>query len=311
MKTRKIILLAACGILLAVCIVQGVMNSKGSSKKFELTERADELILTYPDETFSIIAESDATEAEPDKIKWLVGDKRYVANYNAVEAMVDAISNINVMDKVASANNEAVKIQYGLSSDKVLKVEAKKAGNVIRTVYIGKDSTALSQCYITLDGKNDVYLAGGNVGGELRKTVFELRTRGAYVVDRDTIKAVTITNADGESFTVTRTIADGYSDWSIDIPDVTLDTYKVENWFTDLALVSTPEWHDDADLTGEKVVTAVIDTSDKKITVEVYESETDDPERPLYFAFCSETPFQFELADYTVQKFLKSYDDLI
>lgn len=298
MKTRKIVLLIACAALLLICILQSVLKNTGKTKTFDLKETPDEIVITTPAENFKIVRENDA---------WVVGEKKYPANENSVQDIVDSLSSIRVLESVTSASSETVISQYGLNEGKVVTVEAKKDGKTLRTVKVGKDSTAGSQSYITVDGGKEIYLATGNLGGTMNTKVETLRSRVVYSLPKDSIQSVSLSSADGTEFTLSRTgTAEDFA-WYINQPDVSVSADKAKSWFDGLTTASTPQWHDDFVLKGKKLSSATIKTEDKTITLDLYETED---EQSVYFGKCSETPYQFELASYTAQKFQKTVQDL-
>lgn len=299
MKPRKIILLIACAALLGVCIMQGVLKNSGKTKTYSINEEPDKLVIKTPAET--IVLEKAGTE-------WLVGEKKYTANQNSVENIISAVSSIRILDKVASASNENIISQYELNEGKATVVEISKDEKILRTITVGKDSTAGSQSYITVDGGKEIYLATGNLSGVLDTTVDYLRTRSVYLIDKNAIESVTINSVESDSFSITRT---GFGEnlvWSINQPDVVVKADAAAEWFNSLAAISTPQWHDDFDLTGKKICDVEIIAGDKIITLSLSESE--DEENPVFFGTCSETPYQFELASYSMQKFEKTLQDL-
>lgn len=304
MKTRKLVLLIACAVLLVVCILQGVLKGSDKVKTYDIKDTPDQLVITTPEESYTIVFENDTC---------YVGDKKYPANETAVDTMVEALTSIKVLDKVASANTEAAMVRYELNEGKAITAVAKKGGKILRTVIIGKDSTAGSQSYILLDGGKDVYLATGNLRSSLNKTVKELRGRGVLNLDKNDISAVTVRTADGNTdFTVSRVGSGEDTSWLINQPDVLVDGNKAADWFGTVATLVTPVWHDDADLKGNELLHAEIRLSSKTVTLDIFEipAATED-EKPVYFGFSSETPYQFELAAYSVQKFQKTVADLI
>lgn len=304
MKTRKLVLLIACAVLLVVCILQGVLKGSDKVKTYDIKETPDQLVVTTSDESYKIVNEDGS---------WFVGDKKYPANDVSVDSMVEAISSIKVLDKVAVANNDSVVSRYELNDGKSITVVAKRGDKVLRTVVIGKDSTAGSQSYILIDGGKDVYLATGNLKGSLNKSVKELRSRGVLNLDKNDISSVTVRTADGKTdFTVSRVGSGEETSWLINQPDVIVDGQKAADWFNTVATLTTPTWHDDADLKGNELLHAEIRLSSKTVTVDIFEIPADTSDgKTTYYGFSSETPYQFELAAYAVQKFQKTVADLI
>lgn len=303
MKTRKLILLIADAVLLIALVLQFVLKAGDKVHTFELKDEPDTIAVTTPTESFSFVKENG---------NWFVGDKKYPVNESNVQNIVDALMEVKVLDKVAVANNEAVAARYELSDGKNIKVVASKDGKVVRTLNLGKASTASSQSYITVDESKDIYLAGGNIKNTFDRDLSYFRTRAVYQLDKNSISAVTMTTPDGNTWTVSRNGSGENIAWTINVPDVLVDSSKATEWFNGLANISTPVWHDDADLTGNNIVKCEINTGSKIVTMDIYEipAATED-DKPLYYGFSSETPYQFELANYSVQKFQKTVADII
>ena len=99
MKTRKLVLLIADGLLLIALILQILLASGDKVKIYELKDQPDEISITSPDESFTLVKEDG---------HWFVGEKKYPANDDYVEHLLDSLTSVKVMDKVAIANNEKV-----------------------------------------------------------------------------------------------------------------------------------------------------------------------------------------------------------
>lgn len=165
MKTRKLSLLIACAVLLVVCVVQGIVKSNDKVKYFTLKDSPEKITIQTPSETVFLTKEGES---------WFVGTENFPAKEYEVDQIVEAISSVKALDKVASKNEKSI-VQYELGEGKTIIVTAVKKGKIVRMVEIGKDATTSSQCYITVDGKNDIYLAGGNLKRVFNKTEEDLK----------------------------------------------------------------------------------------------------------------------------------------
>lgn len=303
MKTRKLVLLIADILLLVALILQCAVKPGDKVKTFNLKDTPDEIVFTTPTENYSFVKENDV---------WLAGEKKYPTNDNYVKNVIDSLTSIKVLDKVAEASSDVVLNKYEMTEGKNIIVVAKKDGKVLRTLNIGKQATTGSQNYIMIDDSKDIYLASGGLRSALDRDLNYFRTRIVYSLKKDEISSVNLKYPDGKSWTVSRTgVGDDFS-WVINVPDVLVDSTKAANWFNDLATVSTPVWHDDADLQGNQIVTAEITCGSKVVTMQIFEiPAATEEDKPLYYGYSSETPYQFELASYTVNKFRKNLDDII
>ncbi|MCR4742135.1 MAG: DUF4340 domain-containing protein [Treponema sp.] len=302
MKTRKLILLIADGLLLIALIMQLLLASGDKVKVYELKEEPDEISITSPDESFTLVKEND---------HWFVGEKKYPANDDYVESLLDSLKSVKVMDKVASANNDLTISRYELNEGKNILVTAKKEGNTLRTLNIGKESTAGSQAYITVDGGKDIYLAGGSLSSTFGKDLSYFRSRNVYSLDKEQITSVSITPENGKAWTLSKTGSGENLSWYTNVPDLVIDAGKAADWVKGLASINTPVWHDDADLSGNKILTAEISCGNSSTSLEIYEipAKTEE-DKTVYYGFSSASPYQFELAAYAVERFKKNAEDL-
>ena len=158
MWTRKIILLSAIAVLLAVYICQLALG--GKNKMLILEEPVDSVTITNGDVKLSISKDGE---------NWFVeenGKGKLPCQLNRANGIVNAINEIKVLGSVASGS-DADKERYGL--DHGIYVEAYVGEKLLRTLSVGKNTATGSQCYATIDGKNAVNL----VQGALRST-FEI-----------------------------------------------------------------------------------------------------------------------------------------
>ena len=153
MKIRKLILLIADAILLAVLIVNFAVSSKSSIKTFEIKDEINSIVITKADGEILLTKNGD---------EWFVGSENLLADEYSVENLIDAISSIKVLDKVASLNEYTTET-YEFTEKNVITVTAKKNDKLLRKIQIGKNSSVYSQSFITLDDKNDIYLATGSL----------------------------------------------------------------------------------------------------------------------------------------------------
>lgn len=304
MKARKLTLLIACAALLVVCILQAVLKNSDKVKVFEMKDVPDELVITTPEETYTISKIND---------DWVIGEKKYPANASYVESAIDALKSFNGLDKVASTNNEVARAKYDLSDAKKISVVAKKSGKVIRSLEIGKNSTASSQSYVSVDGSHDIYLASGGLRNEFNQKLDYFRSKVVVNLSKNDISSISIASEDREAWTVSRTGQGENVSWVVSRPDVLVDATKATEWFNGFSTISTPIWHEEnEDLGGTKLLSAVITEGSKKITMDIFEiPAAAEGGNPVYYGKSNATPYTFELAAYTVQRFQKNVEDLL
>ncbi len=153
MKTRKLILIIADAVLLGVLIINLIISSKSSIKNFEIKEDFNSILISKADGEISLTKDGE---------EWFVGNEKLPAENYSVENIVDAVSSIKVLDKVASLS-EYTKETYEFTDNNAITVLVKNDDKVLRKIVLGKKSTVYSQTFITLDDKNDIYLSTGSL----------------------------------------------------------------------------------------------------------------------------------------------------
>lgn len=93
MKTRKLVLIVADVVLLAVCLVQFILSARDTTKYFTFKDEPDSLEILTPQETISLYKEGE---------DWFIGEKKYPASMSMVDSYISAIKNIRALDKVGS-----------------------------------------------------------------------------------------------------------------------------------------------------------------------------------------------------------------
>ena len=306
MKTRKLVLIIADVILLAVCILQGILAKGDGVKYFRVTETPDEYTIVTPAESIHLVYENE---------KWMMNGKCPVME-STVSNFTDSVESIRALDKVASSN-EVTNTKYELIDGKKISVEVKKAGKVLRTLEIGKDATSGSQNYITVDGGKEIYLAAGNLRTIFDKTISGLRDRYVWGVDKTELNSVSITDEKGNTWSVSRMGSGDDVAWNIsgaETEGLELDLEKTVYWFETLAIMTSASWYPDettaASLGGVLTAKAKIGYGFKTISLEIYKLETAEGENAKYYGTSSETPYIFEIPDYQVSKYLKKPAEL-
>lgn len=302
MTKRKLILIIADALLLAVFIIQCILHAGDSAKMFELKDAPTAITITGEKGNIELVKENGI---------WVIGDKKYAANESSVDELIETLSNIRALDKVGTAS-EAQLNRYELTDGKKITVTAKKDGKEIRKLEIGKDATATSQGYITVDGGKDIYLASGSLKQAFNKSVDELRSKVLWNLDKAEITSVSFEPVNGATWTLSRMGSADDVVWNLSGADVDVDADKATTYFESLSNISVPVWHAEGEsLGGNKIFTAKVVSAFKTLSVDVYEvPAATEEDKPLYWGTSSETPYTFELAAYTVNKFRKDVNTL-
>lgn len=303
MKTRKIILIAADVLLLAVCIFQWISAAKDNVKTFTFKEEPDELIIEKADGNFTLTKQGDS---------WVIGDKKYPANEGTVDSMVSSVEEIRALDKMGKVNNEVISARYDLTETKSIKVTVNAAGKTVRKITIGKESSTGTQCYATVDDGDDIYLIADNLLNTFNKSVDDIRSKTVYQVNKEVISSVATTDKDGNTWTLSCSGSAEDLTWSISGAEVDVDSGAADTWFKSLASLTTTKWYDEGDrLAGEKDNTIKIIAGNKTVTLDLFRiPAAGEAEKDSYYAKCSESPYYFEVPSYTVQKYQKTPADI-
>ena len=196
MKTRKLVLIIADVLLLAVCIIQLALSARDTTKYFTLKDGPDSLEIITPAETISLVKEGE---------DWVIGDKKYPASISMIDSYLDAIKNIRALDKVGSITSGNNAEKYELTDGKKITVTAKLGDKVLRTVEIGKTAVSSSQCYATVDGGKDIYLVSGGINDTFDTSIAATRTTIVLNLEPSEITTVAITDyATDKSWAVSR-----------------------------------------------------------------------------------------------------------
>ena len=297
MSKRKIILLTACVLLLGIYIAQLASSLRSSVKNKTLGADPDKLIIENASAVIELAKSDDG---------WTVGERRYKADTNAADALVNAVKNIRVLDTVAQAGSDAVDERYEIDKTNAIVVKAYKGNELVRTLTIGKASSTGSQSYLTLDGKKDIYLVSGTLRDTFKKDVAALRSKSVYTVDSNDLTAV----SESMGSTVLSIVKSGDpAAWTASGGAASVDAEKAASWAASLAVLNADSWlDDDFILPAANESVTVITAGDKAITVSVYKEG--DGEEAKYYGTCSETPYKFSLSRYSAGKYLKTAADM-
>ena len=306
MKTRKLVLIIADVLLLAVCIIQLALGARDTTKYFNLKEKPDSMEIVTPTETISLYKQGD---------DWFIGEKKYPASASMVDSYIDAVSNIRALDKVGSISSASDSDKYELTDGKKITVTAKLGDKVLRTVEIGKTAVSSSQCYATIDSAKDIYLVSGGINDTFDTSVAAARTTIVLNLEASDITNVAIKDvAADKSWSVSRMGSGDDLAWNVSGAEegYELDSGAAAIWLNSFASLTTRDWYaEDAVLEGTKTVTAKITCAYKDITVEFYAlPKANENDLQQYYGTCSETPYRFKVNESTVKNYLKSLEEL-
>lgn len=299
MKTRKMILLASCGILLLVCIFQAVMNAKSPVKNLVIKDSPD----------FVEISNANGKiELSLDGSSWYVGHDNFQAEKSLIDNIVKTIKEVKVLDTVGKLKSDDFNARYDLNDDKAMTVTAKKGDKVIRTLKVGKASSTGSQSYVTVDGGKDIYLVSGNYQTVYNKDENALKTKTVYnVVSSNIIGAKLTYNGETVEFSKDTT-PNAPKVWNYVDSEKTCADDKVSSWITQISICTATEWVDDAKILPKtRVANLNVKTATEEITLEIFSEKDGDATK--YICSSNKTPHRFEIAETAVAKYQKGAKD--
>ena len=308
MKTRKLVLIIADVLLLAVCVIQLILSARDTTKYFTFKEEPDSIQIVTPTEKIELYKEGD---------DWFIGDKKYPASISVVDSYIDSISNIRALDKVGSISSGNWAEKYELTEGKKTVVTAKLGGKVLRTLELGKTAVSASQSYCCIDGGKDIYLISGSVNDIFDTSVAATRTTIVLNLNAADITQVSVTDCETDkTWSVSRMGSGDDIAWNASGDGsengIELDTEAAANWLNSFASLSTRDWYaDDAVLEGSKAVSAKITCAFKTISVEFFAlPKENEKDLQQYYGVCSETPYLFKVNESSVKQYLKTLSEL-
>ena len=306
MKTRKLVLIIADVLLLAVCIVQLALSARDTTKYFTFKEDPDSIEIVTPAEKILLYKEGE---------DWVIGDKKYPASLSMVDSYIDAIKNIRALDKVGSLSSDVSADKYELTDGKKTLVTAKLGDKVLRTIEIGKTAVSSTQCYATIDGGKDIYLVSGGINDTFDTSIAAARTTIVLNLESSEITTVTMTDYETDkTWSVSRMGSGSDIAWNVSGAEegYELDTLAAANWLNSFASLSTRDWYaDDFVPEGTKRLTAKITCAYKDITVEFFAiPKANENDLQQYYGTCSNTPYLFKVDEKTVNQYLKTLEEM-
>lgn len=163
--TRKIILLSAIAVLLAVYILQLAVGGRNKVKVLTTEEPIDYVMIDNNGAKLSIRKNGD---------RWYVGDEKFPCHESRANGIVNAISEVKVLGNVA-AGSAADNERYGF--DGGITVEAYSGEKLVRSLFIGKNTATGSQSYVRIDGKSPVCLVQGALRSTFEATAEDIKEK--------------------------------------------------------------------------------------------------------------------------------------
>lgn len=155
--TRKAVLLCSIAVLAAVYVLQLALENRTNVRTVFTEESIDSVVISRDGEPVVSVQMQDG--------KWTAGSQHLPAKENRVNGIVNAVSEIKILETVHSGGTDAGR--YGLNEEASLKAEAFSGGKKVRTLSVGKSTATGSQCYVQIDDDKKIYLAQGSLRSSL------------------------------------------------------------------------------------------------------------------------------------------------
>ncbi|MGN0739401.1 MAG: DUF4340 domain-containing protein [Treponema sp.] len=309
MSKRKIFLISAILILAVTYIFQLAFSAAGKIKEIKIKEIPD-----------SILIENKKEKIELSKLdgSWFTEDKLPVKT-DAVNYIIDTVSNIKIIDTVSKSNSESELAKYGLTEPVTVSSFFNK--KQIQKILLGKTSTTGNQTYIKIDGKKEIYLAAGNLNSIFGVTQNELLDMTLYSVkENEVFKVQLLEGADNRNiFTAEKSGEIANFNWKItktDDADYDLSKFnpeKFQSWINSLLELKAQDWIEDwQDFSSleknNSSTTLIINAADKEIKINIFDN---DEEESKAVCICSENNFPCRISDEDLAKFKVTLDDFI
>jgi len=127
------------------------------------------------------------------------------ADNSAVDAIANAIANLEVVDTVDTAEESVADLaNYGLETPSTTVIVTTKDQRVWPGIMVGRDTPVGSNSYIKTTDKPDILLIGSGFTAESGRTLNDLRSHVLIDLTADQINRVAITHADGSAIEIER-----------------------------------------------------------------------------------------------------------
>ncbi len=131
---------------------------------------------------------------------WLSHPEGYPLDAGKVDAMLDALSGLDIVSLVSEAESY---VQYDLDDDKRVFVEATGIDKELLKLDIGKAASTQRHTYVKLPDDKNVYQVSGNIRRTFDVEIWSLRDKKVLALDRSDITGLTI-ESEGEKISLSK-----------------------------------------------------------------------------------------------------------
>ncbi len=304
MSTRKIFLLSGIAVLAVAFAVQTALAARDPVKTLKLADKES------PDAISIALPGGDKIDLSKSGEAWTIGDKKYPADGAKIASMVDAIMTVKSLGVVSGSNDYD---RYGLGDAAKISVTATKSGKTVRTLGIGKNSTAYGQTFALIDGKTSVTLVSGSLGDVFGGGVETLRDHNIWALKRDDVTSVAVKAAGKDaSFTIEQT--GDPAAWKLTAPEsaksFALDADAAAAWASGFSALRAESFAPEGTAIPESALAEfAVTAAGKEVRLTVYAKEAvpGKADQFRYLCVASESPYPFYLSAAAAEKYLAPY----
>jgi len=249
---------------------------------------------------------------------WRINREGFPADAGIVEKMEKKLLELQITDLSSRRPHYE---RFGLTPENTIAVVVKKDGAVVRNILIGNKSSKTSHTFIRVGDRPEIFKASGVLRSQFGKSVEGYRDKNILNITPENIVSVEIRYRN-TALTFARESAAPKKEGApsggngnapgggkivcLEHPDIELHTVKMANLmksFNPLQAQSFPDVS--ADSIGKSLCTVTVKTKKKPVALNFYKGAT----RYSYFCTSSESPYIFNVASYTAEKYMKGIQD--
>ena len=165
LKLRKICLLSAIAVLTLIYILQILYQGKSAVRDDILKHEAGTIEVRLPD--------GSAYTLQKEGEDWLIDSAAKADSYSAGE-ISGAVQKVRILGKVGTTADAE---RFGLDDAHAIRVTARKDGETLRTLLIGKAAPTAGQTYIAVGDSQTVLLVAGDLNDTFSKKASDLQAK--------------------------------------------------------------------------------------------------------------------------------------
>jgi hypothetical protein len=301
MKTRKMVLLGTIAVLACAFVIELMTSPSGAVKTVALAEKPDSIQIEKGGSKLVLAKEGD---------KWTVGEKKYPADIDKVDSIVNAVSTLKVFETLSGGDDAT---RFGLGEKDGLTVTAWTGGKELRRIEVGKATSTARQSYVRLGGDTDILMVSGNLTQEFGVGLSELRDKRVFSFAVKDATAVEVRGKESYSLSKTGESAAWKVDGLTRGKEIAVENAKVDGWLSSLASLRASDFAPEGTApTGEPFATVKITLGSRTASLAVYSVPKigENKDKAGYLCSSSETPYLFYIPEYDVTRSLKPLAEL-